>query len=123
MDQQKTILKRTMIFCEPCSFKMILEKGCLPESLVEIKTSPIPGGIPQLDPKTGRAKQKPHTNQNKRYKCPKCGRGVVVKELQGAYSTTINQIEMKAQLQKHEEDRRQRIQDGKPPERPELENS
>ena len=106
-----------MIFCEPFSFKMIIEEDHLPESFFEIKTCPIPGGIPKLDEKIGRAKKKPPTNQKKKYKCPKCGRGVVVKELQGAYLKTIKQIEIKEEKIKTEEDRKKRLQDGLPMER------
>jgi hypothetical protein len=116
MQKPKTI-KKMMVFCEPCSFKMILENDQIPENLVEIKTSMIPGGIPELDSKTGKTKLKPQNKQNKRYKCPKCGRGLVTKELQGAYLTTIKQIEQKAEIQKMEEDRKKRLEDGKPFER------
>ena len=112
MNKPKT--KSRMIFCEPCSFKMILQDDNIPDSLVEIKTSAVPGGIPSLDPTTGQIKTKPSSPQKKKIKCPKCGRGVVVKELQGAYSSTIDKIKQKIEKENIEEDRKKRIEDGKP---------
>jgi hypothetical protein len=53
MEQPKKT-KRIIIFCEPCAFKTIIEKEETVNDFVEIKTSPIPGGIPELDPKTGK---------------------------------------------------------------------
>ena len=38
-----------MIFCESCSFKIIIQDDMYLESFTDIKTSPIPGGIPALD--------------------------------------------------------------------------
>lgn len=107
-------IKRKMIFCEPCSFKMILEAGTEPEGLVKIPTAPIPGGVPELDPKTGTTKVKAAIQQSPRYKCPKCGRGVVLKDLQQAYTKTFKQIDERAERQKLEADRQKRLEDGKP---------
>lgn len=123
MEQPKKKNKRIIIYCEPCAFKTIIEKEDTVNDFVEIKTSPIPGGVPELDPKTGKTKIKSNTKQNKKYKCPKCGRGVVAKELQGAYVTAIKQIEAKNEAQKIEADRKQRLQDGTPIERTNLENT
>jgi hypothetical protein len=106
--------KAKMIFCEPCSFKMILDSDDMPDNLVEIKTSPIPGGIPVFDAKSGKTKVKSNHKQNKKFKCPKCGRGVVIKELQAAYTNTIKQIDEKQEKEKLENDRKKRIEDGMP---------
>ncbi len=106
--------KAKMIFCEPCSFKMILDGDDMPDNLVEIKTSPIPGGIPFIDAKSGKTKTKSNTKQSPKFKCPKCGRGVVVKELQSAYQNTIKQIKDREEKEKIESDRKKRIEDGTP---------
>ena len=103
-----------MIFCESCSFKIIIQDDMYLESFTDIKTSPIPGGIPALDQDTGKTKTKQQILQNKKVKCPKCGRGVVVKQLQEAYSSTIKKIKQKDEEEKFEEDRKKRIEDGKP---------
>ena len=79
-----------------------------------MNVSPIPGGIPALDQDTGKTKTKHQILQNKKDKCPKCGRGVVVKQLQEAYSSTIKKIKQKDEEEKFEEDRKKRIEDGKP---------
>jgi DNA-directed RNA polymerase subunit RPC12/RpoP len=113
--------KKYMVFCEPCSYKAIIDKD--ESDLVEIKTSPIPGGIPELDAKTGKTKNKPQKTQSKKFKCPKCGRGIVIKELQGAHANAIKQRDAKIEAQKIEDDRKQRLQDGKPFERLNSEES
>lgn len=119
MEINKSKAKRLMIFCEPCAYKMIIQNEESMEDLVEIKTSPIPGGIPEIDLKTNKTKTKPQKKQAKKFKCPKCGRGVVAKELQGAHAVAIKQQQNKLEAQKIEEDKRKRIEDGKPLERPE----
>lgn len=40
--------KRWLIFCEPCTYKRILNTD-QPEDMVSIKVSPVPGKIPQLN--------------------------------------------------------------------------
>lgn len=106
--------KRKMIFCEPCSYKRILEANETPEDLFSIKVSPVPGGIPELDPVTGKTKVKPVTDQTKKLKCPRCGRGVVVKDLQPAYANAFKQIDDKAEKERLEADRKKRLEDGEP---------
>lgn len=120
--EKRKVNKKMMIFCEPCSFKLIMEENQIPENLVEIKSCSVQGGIPEIDPKTGRIKTKKEINQSKKYKCPKCGRGTILKQLQGAYVSTIKQIESKEEAKKREEEYKQRIEDGKPLERTNLEN-
>lgn len=106
--------KRKMIFCEPCAYKQIIDPKEEPD-LVVIPTSPIQQGIPQLDQATGKTKLRPAKPQNKKYKCPKCGRGVVVKELLGAYSSLMKKLDDETERKKAEEDRLQRLKDGMPP--------
>ena len=112
-----------MIFCESCAFKQIIPKNPDDCDLVEIKTSAIPSGAPILDPRTGKAKERPQKTQAKKYKCPRCGRGVVAKEVQGAIAKAIKLRDAKTEAERQENDRKKRIQDGLPPERPNLESS
>lgn len=113
---RKPAPKRKMIFCEPCSFKMIIEPDQTPD-LIEIKTSKIPGKIPEIDPATGKTKVYPEKKQILKYKCPKCGRGVIVKELQAAYTKTYKQLDDKLEKERVDADRKKRLEDGKPPEK------
>ena len=106
-----------MLYCEPCSFRLILEPDELPKNLVEIKTSSIPSGIPTIDSKTGKVQNKPSRGQSKKYKCPRCGRGIVLKELQGAYCKAIDQLTEQQEKEKEQKDKQQRLEDGKPPEK------
>lgn len=110
---------RKMIFCEFCTYKLIVEPNAT-INLVEIKTSNIPGGIPELDEKTGKMKIKTMKSQNKKYKCPKCGRGVILKDIKGAYKKTFSSIEARKEKEKIEEDLKKRLEDGKPHEKPDL---
>lgn len=108
--------RRKMLYCEPCSYKQIIE--CEDEiDLFEIKSSDIQRNIPRLNPATKRPEEKPKFKQAKRYKCPKCGRGIVLKDLQGSYAMTYKQIDQRLEKERIEEDRRKRIEDGKPPEK------
>jgi DNA-directed RNA polymerase subunit M/transcription elongation factor TFIIS len=115
--------KKFLIFCEVCSYKKIFEEEKIIDNLIEIKISPIQGGLPQIDSKTGKTKNKPKKDQNKKYKCPKCGRGVMAKEIQGAYLKTIKELQLKEELKKIKEDHEKRINDGKPLDRFEKENN
>lgn len=73
-----TANKRYMIFCEPCAYKKIVEST---DGLVEIRRPKVPGGSPYIDPLTKKTKTKKATEQPPSVKCPKCGRGVVLKRL------------------------------------------
>ena len=69
--EQKSQVKRFLLFCEPCAYKQIFESD-EPDSLIMMKVSDIPGGVPVLDPKTNKAIVKPATKPNRKAKCPKC---------------------------------------------------
>jgi predicted methyltransferase len=111
MKQEKT--KRFLVFCEPCSYKKILNTD-KPEDMVQIKVSPVPGGAPKLDPKTGKTITRPTTNQCNKVKCPKCGRGVVLKPLPDVYSKSYDEIDKREQKAKEEIEKKKRIEDGTP---------
>jgi hypothetical protein len=82
--------------------------------LSEIPISPVPGGAPELDQKTGKIKIKSSTPQARKYKCPRCGRGASVKELQPAYANALKKIDEQKDQERIVSDRKQRLEDGKP---------
>jgi hypothetical protein len=73
--------RQYVLFCEPCGYKQMLDKPTDVPGLVPIKTAPVPGGIPTLDPVTKKMTQKDDYILMPKYKCPKCGRGVTVKRV------------------------------------------
>lgn len=117
---QKNQPKRFLLFCEPCAFKQIFETD-QPDTLTMMKVSDVPGGAPQLDPKTNKAVAKPVTKANPKAKCPKCGRGVVLKKLPDVYVKSFSEIDSRRQKEKDDFERAQRIKDGQPPQKPDVE--
>ena len=108
MRQQKS--SRYFIYCEPCSYKKIYEEDS--NDLTQIKVSPIPGGCPKLE--KGKTVVKKSTKQLSKVKCPKCGRGVVLKPLPEVYAKSFADIEAKQQKAREEFERQKRIEDGTP---------
>lgn len=115
--QQANKPKRQMMFCEPCGFKKIIDFNEQITDLFEVKTSPIQLKIPSLDPVSQKTVQSKFQPQAPRYKCPKCGRLVKVKELLPVYSKLFEQLEQQKVKQKQEEEMRKRLEDGKPVEK------
>jgi DNA-directed RNA polymerase subunit RPC12/RpoP len=116
-NQKKQAPKRKMLFCEPCGYKRILEPDGKAEGLTEIKTSPIQGALPTLDPVAQKTVTKPHQPQAPKYKCPCCGRGVKVKELLKPYADLFDKADEEKERLRLEEDKKKRILDGQPPEK------
>lgn len=135
---------RTMLFCEPCGYKRIIETAADAAGLIEHKTSPVQARIPTLDvtanktvntwvadPKTG--KIDPATGQidpatiqivnpqmkpqPKRYKCPKCGRVAKVRGLLKPFDDALKQVDERKAKERIEEEKRKRLEDGRPPEK------
>jgi hypothetical protein len=67
-------------YCEICGWKKITD-GSDVNQLYEIKTSPIPGGIPKLNQETSKITYCKSINQARRFRCPKCGRCVIPKKI------------------------------------------
>ena len=78
--KNKHSVKLYQFYCEICNWKKIAD-GSGTQELVEIKTSPIPGGIPKRDPLSGKVVTPKPIKQKRRFKCPKCGRAVFAKLL------------------------------------------
>lgn len=88
-------IKTYMIYCDHCAYKRITD-GTDIQDLREVKTSPIPRGVPTLDPlakkniavshghpadiTTGQRIQ-PSMRQKKRFKCPKCGYIIMARQI------------------------------------------
>lgn len=72
--------KLYQFYCEICNWKKITD-GIGTQELIELKTSPIPGGIPILDPFTGNVTTSKSIKQKRKFKCPQCGRIVTAKLL------------------------------------------
>jgi predicted RNA-binding Zn-ribbon protein involved in translation (DUF1610 family) len=75
-------IKTYLLYCEICNYKKITNASG--DSLTEIKTSPLMTEAPKLDPETKRGKPAKFKSQKKRFKCPKCGRAIFPRKLQGA---------------------------------------
>lgn len=56
----------------------------------------------------------PMQKQCSKVKCPKCGRGVVIKALPDVYAKSYDEIDAREQKAREEADRRKRIEDGTP---------
>lgn len=109
--------KRKIIFCEPCSYKEIIYGDDDLDGHSILPTSPVPGGSPILDPATKKTITKSSKKQMKKLKCPKCGRGVAVKNLPSAYVKAFKEVEDRERAKKEEEEKKKRIEDGMPPKR------
>ncbi len=68
-----------IIYCEPCNYKKIIENPN-EVGLIGVATSPVPGRIPILDPETNKTKTFDHVTTMPKYKCPNCGRAVILKK-------------------------------------------
>jgi DNA-directed RNA polymerase subunit RPC12/RpoP len=109
MKQEK--IKRFLIFCEPCSYKKIYGTDS-PEDLTQIKVSSVPGGSPRLE--KGKTVVPSTQKQLSKVKCPKCGRGVVLRPLPDVYSKSYDEIDKKEQQAREASEKRKRIEDGTP---------
>jgi len=98
-----------IIFCEFCSFKKILKSPEDLKSFNIIKNAKIQSKLP--DNKNKKLITKNHKDT---VKCPKCGRGIIVKNLSGSHLETIKKIKEKEQKEKEENEFKKRIEDGKP---------
>lgn len=94
--------KLYQFLCDHCGYKRFTD-GTDIQDLVQVKTSPIPGGAPQLDPLA----QKTATpmfgqpsvevtktltpqagKQKKRFKCPKCGYVIMARQVKEEVNET-----------------------------------
>lgn len=105
--------KKHWLFCEACSTKSLIDYQ--DPNLVE--RCGVQGKIPQFNPDTKKTQVFESVPQKKMYKCPNCGRGVIVKGIPAAYIQTIKNIEEEKIQAKIEQEKLQRIEDAKPHQR------
>ncbi len=111
---KKQVISRWLLFCEPCSYKQIITADEPGEGLVEIKTSPVPTGIPAIDPQTKKIKTALPLPQPKKVKCPQCGRGVVIRKLPDVYANAFKAVDEITRKEQEALEKKKRIEDGKP---------
>ena len=99
---------RYLIYCEYCSYKKIIENDSI--NLVEIPQSKIQINID----KTGVNKESKFIEQNKKFKCPKCGRGVRAKIPTKPYQTLLEKKDIEVEKQRVSAELQKRIEDGLP---------
>lgn len=116
MPKKTSKIKRYLVFCEPCSFKKIVESD-KPEDFFLIKRSAVPSGSPKIDPETKKIKVPKASSQPTMCKCPRCGRGATFKELPPVYAKTYEEIDAKKRKEQEAIERQKRIEDGQPHER------
>jgi hypothetical protein len=68
------------LYCEICNWKKITD-GSDVKDMVELKTSPIPRGIPKRNVEDEKVVTQSPKPQKKRYRCPHCGRVVFSKKI------------------------------------------
>jgi len=78
--KNKSSIKRYQLYCEICNWKKITDGGDM-NALVEIKTSPIPRGIPKKNLETGEMEKQKYLRQPKKFRCPNCGRAITPRKL------------------------------------------
>lgn len=94
-------IKLYRLYCDACNWKLVTDgSDDIAKKLVEIKTSPIPTGIPILDEENKIINPAPK-KQIKKFKCPNCGRGIRPVKI----SDTQEKIESQKELQKRIEGR------------------
>ena len=74
------MIKQYQFFCDNCNYKR-LTNGSDIQDLIPVKTSPVPGSIPYIDPLTKKTIYPPAKSQKKKFKCPKCGKIIIAKEI------------------------------------------
>lgn len=75
-------IKKYLVYCEPCGYKRITD-GSNDYDLTKVPRSEVPGGYPKLDLIKKEVKEPKSKSQPIMVKCPKCGRGVRVRKLDG----------------------------------------
>jgi hypothetical protein len=88
-------------YCEICNWKRITDGSDL-DDLYEVKKSPVPGGVPELD-ENKKIVEKKSKKQPKKFRCPQCGRSVGYKEIANPQEKIKrHQEEKKAQKERRE---------------------
>jgi predicted RNA-binding Zn-ribbon protein involved in translation (DUF1610 family) len=73
-------LKHYQLYCDSCNYKRITD-GTDIQDLIPVKTSSIQQGIPYIDPLTKKTVTPPYKPQKLRFKCPKCGKVIMARQI------------------------------------------
>lgn len=93
--------------CANCGWKKITESTEI--GLAEVKSSPIPRGIPHMDPVTGDMITPKFLKPKKKYKCPNCGQVISPKTIENPQEVVEQKMNMEKRIQKRlENDEKER---------------
>lgn len=73
-------MSRFQIYCQYCGTSKIVSDKKDITGLKEIPRKDVPGGVPYYDHEKKQIVEKKTLPQAKMFKCPTCGRGVIVKK-------------------------------------------
>lgn len=73
-------IKYYMLYCEICEYKRRTDGSDI-QDLYEAKLSPIPTGVPKINPQTKQVDVPKPKKPLKRFRCPQCGRQITPKRL------------------------------------------
>ena len=95
-------IKLYQLYCEICNWKKITDGSDIGD-MVEVKTSPIPGGVPKIDKETKKVVVPKTQKQTRRFKCPKCGRLVKPRKIANPQEIIDNKNELKERMRLRDE--------------------
>jgi hypothetical protein len=67
-------------YCEICNWNLVTDGADPP--LHEIKTSPVPGGLPKINPEDKKITTPKSKTRLRKFRCPQCGRVVTAKKIE-----------------------------------------
>jgi len=73
-------IKYYQFYCDFCGYKRMTDGSDI-QDLVPVKQSPIPAGVPYLDPVTKKTVTPKSYNRPKKFKCPQCGRVISARKI------------------------------------------
>lgn len=98
-------VKLYRLYCDVCNWKLVTDGSDeIAKGLVEIKTSPIPMGIPKLDEETHKIIESSSKKQIRKFKCPKCGRGIRPVKIQDTQDQVDSQKEIKKRIKERNDE-------------------
>lgn len=83
-----------LLNCEICNYRQVTSNNS-DVGLYENKTSPVPGGLPYLDQEKKEIVVKPSQPQIKKFRCPKCGRGIIAKPAKNPQDEVNKRLDQK----------------------------
>lgn len=81
-------VKMYRLYCEVCGYKRTTDGSDI-QDLYEIKVSPVPGGLPAINPQTKNVDVRPSKKPTRKFRCPSCGRVLIPRKVQPAALTEL----------------------------------